>query len=576
MASFYSTLYAKFADLQVDRSFSTRFIYPATGLLPSLKAGKGISDCIVKIPPIRVANKTISYGPFMFEDGEFGQAAAVKLAMASTCLLSGKSVFRWLYRDYLQEWLASKTDALRASYVINMIFDTLTKQRIRQVEGEDFYVDVMQAADLLASALLPQSPKNLDLLAETALASLILNVPVHVPAAILNTAQNFISNLNALKFDPSRLVDILRDRIPNNNTIEIGRPESGWDQLAKLADALYVTIDKVPGKWHSAYLPYSHTLAAGRPDSIFQSRIVTEKEFGMIRRRAANKDGAGSDAMWHEIFFELQREEKRKEETLSKMSRAARDLNFASTGFPISDYVAYYKMYAELVPQIRRIIERVRMVKNVIDESRFEEVGNIDLQVAIQAIASQKMRSDVFIKDEDIEKIESWTILVDSSLSLGGSSEQVKAVSICLAETAREIMGPTPWGMFAFSDELYCIKDFKEPYDNQAKARIGGLTQSGLSHIPDAIRACRSMIAGQSKEDRNYLILVSDGTPTGYPGIEQEFGASVKELRKSGINLAAIGIVSNSIKKTVRNARVIDKPEDIVKEFMDIYSTLSS
>lgn len=576
MASFYSTLYAKFAELQIDRSFSARFVYPATGLMPSLKAGKEISDCRVKIPPIRVASKTISYGMFMFEDGEFGQAAAVKLALASTCLLSGKSIFRWLYRDYVQEWLASKTDALKASYAINVMLDTLTRQRIRQVEGEDFYIDVMQAADLLASALLPRSPKNLDVLAETALASLILNVPVHVPAAILKTAQNFISKLNALKLDPSRLVDILRDRISNANAVEIGRPESGWDQLAKLADALYATMDKMPGKWHSAYLPYSHTLAAGNQDSIFQNRIVTEKEFNMIRQCAANRGGAGSDAMWHEIFFELQREEKRKEETLSKMSRAARDLNFASTGFPTSDYVAYYKLYTELAPQIRRIIERVRMIKNVIDENRFEEAGNIDLQVAIQAVASKTMRSDIFIKEEDINKAESWTILVDSSLSLGGSSEQVKAVSICLAETAREIMGPTPWGMFAFSDELYCIKDFNEPYDNQAKARIGGLTQNGLSYIPDAIRACRSMMAGASKEDRNYLILVSDGMPTGYPGIEEEFDASLKELRKSGINLAAIGIVGSRIKKTIRNAKVIDKPEDIVKEFMDIYSALSS
>jgi len=575
MASFYSTLYAKFADLQVDRLFSARFIYPATGLLPSLKTGKEISDCTVKIPPIRVASKSISYGPFMFEDREFGQASAVKLATASTCMLGAKSVFCWLYRDYMQEWLASKTDALRAGYSVNAILDMLARHRIRQVEGEDFYIDVMQTADLLASALLPRSPKDLDMLAETALASLFLNVPVHVPTAILKTAQNFVSKLNALKFDPSRLVDILRDRILNDN-VKIGRPESGWDQLARLADALYATIDKVPGKWHSVYLPYSHALAAGKPDSLFQSRLVKEKEFNVIRQRALKGDSAGSDAMWHEIFFELQREEKRKKETLSKMSRAARDLNFASTGFPTSDYVAYYELYTELAPQIRRIIERVRMVKNVIDENRFEEVGNIDLQVAIQAIASETMRSDVFVKDEDIEKIESWTILVDSSLSLGGSSEKVKAVSICLAETAREIMGPTPWGMFAFSDELYCIKDFNEPYNNQVKARIGGLTQSGLSHIPDAIRACRSMIAGASREDRNYLILVSDGTPTGYPGIEQEFDASVKELRKSGINLAAIGIVGSSIKKTVRNARVIEKPEDIVKEFMEIYSALSA
>lgn len=574
MASFYSTLYAKFADLQVDRSFSTKFVYPAVGSLPSLKVGKGISDCIVKIPSIRVAKNTISYGPFMLEDSEFGQAAVVKLATASVCLLSAKSLFCWLYRDYIQEWLASKRNTLRASYAINAILDKLARQRVSQVEGEDFYIDIMAAADLLASALLPRSPKNLDVLGETALVSLILNVPVHVPATILKAGQNFVSKLNSLKFDPSKLIDIIRDRISNDNKVEISAPESGWDHIAKLADLLYAAIEKIPGKWHSIYLPYSNALVAGSIDSIFRSRLVTEKEFNMISRRFMNKEVMGNDPMWKEIFFELQREEKWKEKTLSKLSRATKDLNFATTGFPISDYVSYHLLYTEIAPQIRKMVDRVRMVKNVLDESAFEESGSIDLQVAIQAVASETARSDIFVKDENLLKNESWTILVDSSLSLGGSSKEVKAVSICLAETAREIMGAVPWGMYAFSDELYCIKDYSEPYGNHVKARIGGLTHGGLSHIPDAIRACRSLIA-EHAQDRNYLILVSDGLPSGYPGIEQEFAASVKELGRNGIDLAAISVSGSGIKKIIRKARVVEEPAEIVKEFMEIYYSLS-
>jgi len=136
-------------------------------------------------------------------------------------------------------------------------------------------------------------------------------------------------------------------------------------------------------------------------------------------------------------------------------------------------------------------------------------------------------------------------------------------------------MGSNPWGMFAFSDELYCIKDFNEPYDTAVRARIGGLTQNGLSHIPDAIRACRNLIAEHAK-DRNYLILVSDGTPSGYSGIEAEFAASIKELGKYGIDLAAIGVAGSSIKKMIRKARIIEEPADIVKEFMEIYYGLSA
>ncbi len=204
-----------------------------------------------------------------------------------------------------------------------------------------------------------------------------------------------------------------------------------------------------------------------------------------------------------------------------------------------------------------------------------EESGNIDLQVAIQAIASETARNDIFTKDENLLKKESWTILVDSSLSLNGSSKEVKAVSICLAETAREVMGQNPWGMFAFSDDLYCIKDYVEPYGSQVKARIGGMTQGGLSLIPDAIRACRKMIAEHSS-DKNFLILVSDGLPSGYPGIEDEFVSSVKELARYGIDLAAFSVAGSGIKKTIHKAKVVEQPTDMIKGFLDIYYTLSS
>ncbi|HJS81302.1 MAG TPA: hypothetical protein VJ742_00540, partial [Nitrososphaera sp.] len=141
--------------------------------------------------------------------------------------------------------------------------------------------------------------------------------------------------------------------------------------------------------------------------------------------------------------------------------------------------------------------------------------------------------------------------------------------------TAHAILGTSPWGMFAFSDELACIKHYAEGYDNLIKARIGGLRMSGLSHIPDAIRACANLAKPHSK-DHNFMILISDGLPSGYSHIEQEFAAAVKELRSAGIDLIAMGIGSASIKKTVRNARVVEKPADIAKQFMDIYMSLSS
>jgi hypothetical protein len=573
MNSFYSTLYGKFADLQVDQSFSARFVYPSTRPVPSLKPAKEISDCIVRIPRVHVKGSTISYGPFLFEDTEFGQVSAVKLGIASTCLLSAKCIFNWLYFDYQKEWLGSKKDKLKATYTVNTIFDLLARQRIRQVEGPDFYNDIMHYSDLLASALLPCNPKDFGVMAEATLTSLLLNIPINTPTAIVKAAQNFVLKLNTLPFDPSRLIDIIRDRISNENGIVVSRPESGWDLIAIMLDSLYPIIDKMPGKWHSVYLPYSDAFVPDQSESIFKSKTITENESN-LNRDGLLKERVSDNKLWLEIFFELMRETNRYEKMLSRLSRATSNLNFGSVGFPLSDYASYYKLHSELGPQIRRMIERVSLIKNVLDENAFEETGNIDLQVAIQAIASETARNDIFIKEENLLKDESWTILIDSSLSLSGSSKQLKAVSVCLAETARQIMGSNPWAMFAFSDDFYCVKDFSEPYDSQVKARIGGLGQNGPSHIPDAIRACRTLIAEHPK-DRNHLILVSDGLPSGYPNVEAEFATSIKELGKYGVNLAAIAIGSSSIKKKIRNARVVDAPADMVKEFVEIYQNLS-
>jgi hypothetical protein len=152
---------------------------------------------------------------------------------------------------------------------------------------------------------------------------------------------------------------------------------------------------------------------------------------------------------------------------------------------------------------------------------------------------------------------------------------ELQSIALCIAEAAKEIIGANPWGMFAFSDDLFCIKDFTEPYDSLAKARIGGLVPGGLSHIPDAIRTCRNLLVEHAKE-RNYIILVSDGLPSGYPGIEKEFASSVRELRASGIALAAIGVGGSRIKNVIPTAKPISGPAEVAKAFSEIYFSLSS
>jgi nitric oxide reductase NorD protein len=210
------------------------------------------------------------------------------------------------------------------------------------------------------------------------------------------------------------------------------------------------------------------------------------------------------------------------------------------------------------------------------DDNLYQESGTLDLQLVIQSMATKTLRSDVFARDENLSKDECWTILIDSSLSLSGSSRQIKAIAICLAESANHTLGSgSKWAMFAFSDEFYCIKDYDEQYDNSVKSRIGGLNQSGLSYIPDALRAA-SKLCRKHARDKTFIILVSDGVPSGYPGIEKDLRNAIMELSRTGINLAAIGVGTSTITKAVRNAKVVDEPADLIKGFMEIYTDLAS
>jgi nitric oxide reductase activation protein len=182
----------------------------------------------------------------------------------------------------------------------------------------------------------------------------------------------------------------------------------------------------------------------------------------------------------------------------------------------------------------------------------------------------------MFARDEELLKNESWAILVDSSLSLGGLAKHLRSVALCVAETAKDIIGRNPWGMFAFSDDLLCIKDFSEPYDSLAKSRIGGLIPDGLSHIPDALRLGSNLVLEHAK-DRNYVILVSDGLPSGYSGIEREMATAVKELYSHGVTLAAIGVGgAGRIKKSVANTKVVGEPAEMARAFSELYFALSS
>lgn len=583
MNSFYSTLYSRFASLQLEQNYSARLRYPTSNISPSMKIGSKISECIIGIPRVRFSQTSISFGLFSLPDNEFGQSAAIKVCLASACFLSAKSILSWIYRDYMKKWVASKEDAIRAQYAINVILDMLARKRLKDMEGTVVYNQLIRTADLMSVALLSPISKDFSVMTQVALASSILKVPMNVPRQIVNTVETFQSALASISISPSHILDTLKSRISidgNNDSLQISKQESRWDELAKIGDTLYSIIAKISGKWHDVYLPYSHPLQIATKSekftTIFRNTVISKEEFAKILAMAGIKEDEDAGEEWLQIYYELMKEEKRTQKMEDNLEDATKNLNFNAASLPTGDFVSFYNLHSELMPNIRRMIDRVRQVKNSLDDNAYQESGTLDLQLVIQSMAQQVQRSDVFDRDENLSKDECWTILIDSSLSLSGSSRQIKAIAICLAEAANQTLGSgNPWAIFNFSDEFYCIKHYDEPYDNLVKSRIGGLKQSGLSYIPDALKAA-SNLAVKHARDKNFIILVSDGVPSGYIGIEKEFALAIREISRRGVNIAAIGVGSSTITKAIRNAKVVDEPLDLVNGFMDLYSDLAS
>lgn len=599
MAALYTILYSKFGAMQQFQKeggrggVGSRLVYPsaaaAAGRPPSILIGPELADCAAMVPQIGEigsGGRWLRYGPFTVENDEFGRYAVARLALATSCLLGAKVPLMWRHRKGLAEWLANKSKnddddggslaAARAAYVANVAFDALARQRIRDVEGGRFYADVIVPADLLSATLLNGSPSSLPEFSQAMLALHVLGVPVRTPSHVGELAAGMAAGLKALEAEGAGRWS------PGGDGSSGGMD---WDHLAAVCNTLCWIAEKIPSRrWPSVYLPYANALGPIRGDGageVFRPGYIDRAAFELYAAVA----GAGiprydADSLGQEFFFELGRDRRRGDKALARLERA-RDNNsgidIASFGFPACDYAQYLRLYDELGGQVRKMVEHARLVKNVLDESMFEQSGSVDLQLAIQAVASEEpMRTDIFVRDENLLKNESWAILVDTSLSLSGMGRQLRSIALCVAETAKEIIGANPWWMFAFSDDLLCIKDFDEPYDMVARSRVGGMPSGGLSHIPDALRLCRQLLAEHARE-RNYVILVSDGIPSGYAGIEKEFPAAVRELRSAGVTLAAIGVGgSDRMKKVVPSARTVSSPAELARAFSDLYIALSS
>jgi hypothetical protein len=264
------------------------------------------------------------------------------------------------------------------------------------------------------------------------------------------------------------------------------------------------------------------------------------------------------------------------EKILSRINQYAELTRFKSVCFPEEDYTKYLRARVFLQGGSRRLLDSLRVAQDALDEDPGKEMGQLDLTAVIQALAGKKPATDVFFKDEYLSKSFAWSVLFDVSASMQVKGEPARALAICVAEAAKELlMDPGSWTLFAFSDKFYVLKDSTEAYTRRVRARIGGLRFGGLTYMPDAIQLAGQILTKRYDEQR-ILVVISDGLPYGYPDMDAALAESIDTLVKKGVIVIGLGVETERMNSLFKLHAAVYSQKDLVRRFSKIFVDASA
>lgn len=297
--------------------------------------------------------------------------------------------------------------------------------------------------------------------------------------------------------------------------------------------------------------------------------VANEEQLKIISQSLKESEAQQTLTNWLEY-------ENAKAKILQNYVEMGKNTKFEGFDFPIENYADYLRKRTLLSSPIRRILHQLRLLKNVGGEDFRQESGFIDLQEAIQVIASKSQRTDIFAREELQTREDAWSILIDASHSLNMFQGEVRGIALCLSEVAKTlILDQNSWGMYAFNNKFYIIKDFSERYNTRVKARIGGLTYGGFTYLPDAILLAAQALTRRIEEAR-VLVVVSDFFPAGYEGAEEALKENLKKIERMGVGVIGIGVNSRAVKQYVRTSCVVEGSYDLMKKFTKAFVEYSS
>jgi len=541
--------------------------------------------CFAK--PKRMQNDKMSYLGLLFDsNNEMHRTMLWRIFKASIHHLSSHVVTSE-FEAYAQ-WSQDK-DLDLATFAVSIVEDAVVRAYLKSFFPSNI-VDNAFANVTSYLAMKPFHAISNDIL--RVMAAILSNYSVGLSKGKLNekTEREVNDSVLALKRVESSAHRQLLDRAktPKEENAQ-GCRDLVFDERVKTADFIYKILDEYGATSEVPSLPY--TESHGKNSIIYRNFIPTEEEIESLLKKALDvfdfqtiqqEDiqnelmGKSIQSEVSQVFSSWEAKEALQMKITEEYKVLGKDTHFRSFGFPDEDYTEFVRRRNLLGSTVRRILEKLRLFRNVGGEDFRHEVGLLDLQEAIQVIASKSPRTDVFVRDELQTQDEMWTILIDASHSLSFFTGEVQDIALCIAEVARKLMvNQNSWSMFAFNNGFYIIKDFSEPYSNHTRARIGGLKHCGMTYLPDGLLLAAQALRRKTGELK-ILVAVSDFFPSGYGDVDKALAETAKKIEKMGIGVIGIGINSSAVKKYFRTHCVVENPYDLMKKFVRAFYEFSS
>ncbi|KYH40850.1 MAG: hypothetical protein AYL32_009250 [Candidatus Bathyarchaeota archaeon B26-2] len=538
--------------------------------------GKDDDGFIIFLPKMRkVKDKFVTYQGMLFDLASANDVHILwTLFKASVYYLSFYVAASNI--ELYPDWVKGK-DEERALYVINLIEDAAINAYVKAFYQP--FLPEIKIADAISYLLM----KPVDVLR---------NNGVRFASSVLTYYKTSMIKGNL----PEEMVKDVKATVSTVRKLEkkliksyLGKKEKGDTDLSPImnepeklrtASAVYEAISnhgpitEIPSFLYMNHLSRNSLFYKTLPDEEELEKTIERMKSRLRLKIDLNMESTRREAT--QAIWDWDRKKRSEEKILAKYRELGSGTHFKSFAFPEEDYAKYILRKEALSKGIRRILNRLSVYYNVAGEDFRRESGYLDLQEAVQVIASQSQRSDVFVEDELRYRKQAWIILVDASTSLKAFSGEVRDVALSLAEVARKLfLDKHSWSIFAFNDRFYIIKDFSENYSRTVCARIGGIEHSGMTYLPDAIKVASDSLRGRYEEAK-ILLVVSDAFPIGYKNIDEELKNRVKTVIRSGMHIIGIGINSEGVKNYFPVSCIVRNPYELMKSFVKTFFQYTS